>query len=414
MKSERATFKNADGIELAARFDCPSAPRGVAIFAHCFTCAKNISAVRRIAGGLAQRGIAVLSFDFTGLGESEGEFAASHFSHQADDIVAAANFVRQQYAYTPTLLIGHSLGGTAALYAARRLPSIVSVATIGSPSDPAHVTNLIHCDIDNIPDNENIEISIGGRPFNIDRQFVDDLRAHPPATWAHDLNKSVLLLHSPVDTVVGIEHAEKLFGALRHPKSFVSLRHADHMLTNRDDAEFAAAVIAGWVDTTLSPAQDRAIASDSARHASTDAHHATEMTRGHQAMASIGLDPFRTEVYIAPHHHIVADEPSSVGGTETGATPFGLLLSSLGACTVMTLQVYARRKGIDMQRAQVFLDYHAKPEPHITRALLIEGNITEQVRGRLLQIADLCPIHKLLTGTVPVHTTYKQQSAPAD
>ena len=428
MKSESFSFDNGHGYSLAARFDAPDGDRyGCALFAHCFTCDKNINAVRRIATGLVRHGIAVFSFDFTGLGGSGGQFFEGHFSSQANDITAAVAYMRQTYNAVPDFLIGHSLGGTAALYAARELPDIKGVATIGSPFDPEHITHLFSEDPPDLGTEESAEVCISGRPFMVNAQFIRDFQSHPPAQWVGDVRQEVLILHSPVDTIVGIEHAENLFTALRHPKSYVSLDKADHMLTNKRDAQVAAGVIAGWAEKFFDQPQSAAAATATATAATTTATAATSddgkvatsaqpqpagaalpfdkpPQSDHQVVAEIGTKPFLTGLK-AKQHVLVADEPLSIGGTDTAPTPFGYLLAALASCTVMTLQVYSKNKDYTLTRAVTHCDYHSKPKPHISRFIEVEGDFNDEQRQNSLRIADLCPVHKLLESGVEVMTS---------
>ena len=252
MARENVAFRNNDGSRLSAVMELPDGdPKGFALFAHCFTCTKNLSAVRRISQGLTEEGIGVLSFDFTGLGESEGEFATAGFAHQTEDLIAAAGFLEQHVGKGPQLLVGHSLGGTATLYAARRLPSVLGVATIGSPADPAHVTKLFECDVEEIERRGEADVSMGGRALTISKCFVDDLKAHPPEEWLPELRTRLLLFHSPVDTIVDISNAQRIFMSVKHPKSFVSLDQADHLLSRPRDARFVAGVLAAWAASFL-------------------------------------------------------------------------------------------------------------------------------------------------------------------
>ena len=253
MKSTKIQFTNHSGVALSGRVEVPdeAAPRVWVLFAHCFTCTKNISAVRRISRGLVDEGLGVLSFDFTGLGESEGEFAKSSFAGQATDLLAAVEYLKESYGSGPQIMVGHSLGGTAVLYAAREVQGLEGVATIGSPADPAHVTGLFTRGMDEIEQRGEAEVSIGGRPFLINKEFVDDLKAHPPTEWMGKLDTRLIIFHSPVDTVVDISNARKIFEAADHPKSFISLDQADHLLSNAADARHVARVLAAWADSFL-------------------------------------------------------------------------------------------------------------------------------------------------------------------
>lgn len=252
MAREKIQFFNAEGSTLSAVLEHPErAARGYGVFAHCFTCTKNLSAVRRISRGLVDQGIGVLSFDFTGLGDSEGEFSTSGFAHQTGDLVAAAEFLAGHIGNGPELLVGHSLGGTATLYAAQMIPTVKGVATIGSPADPAHVTRLFECEMDEIERTGAAPVNIGGRSFTIRKEFLDDLRSHPPEEWLPQLKARLLLFHSPVDRIVDIGNAQRIFMAVKHPKSFVSLDRADHLLSESKDAQFVAAVLAAWASSFL-------------------------------------------------------------------------------------------------------------------------------------------------------------------
>lgn len=423
MKSENFSFDNGRGYSLSARFDAPEGERrACALFAHCFTCDKNLNAVRRIANELVRRGIAVFSFDFTGLGSSEGEFSEGHFSSQANDIISAAEYLQKTYGITPDFLVGHSLGGTACLYAARSLKGVRGVATIGSPFDPEHATHLFDSDVTHIIESgESAEVCISGRPFRVNAQFVKDFKSHPPSQWIGDVHQEVLLLHSPVDSIVEIAHAEKLFMALRHPKSYISLGNADHMLSKKKDAQIAASVISGWAEKFFHAVDGESAAAAGDDTPTISKSSATAVAAGaatiapphsdHQVVAEIGAEPFVTQVGVANRYGLVADEPPSVGGTDTGPTPFGYLLTSLATCTVMTLQVYSKRKNYELTRAVTHCDYHAKPKPCIERWIEVEGNLTAEQRERMLDIANLCPVHKLLEAGIEIKTAFLNESA---
>ncbi len=406
-----STFTNRHGSRLAARIDLPAdgIPIGYAVLAHCFTCSKDLTSLRRLSRTITRFGIGVMSFDFTGLGHSEGEFSDTGFSHETEDLIDAANWLSQNYD-APAVLIGHSLGGTASLYAARSLDYVRAVATIGSPADPVHVTNLFVDQVKNIRSTGSALVSIGGRPFTINEAFLSDVESHPPSQWLSDLRKEILILHSPIDSTVGIENAHELYDHVKHPKSFVSLRTADHLMTNPADAEYAGHMIGAWAETFYESEQSETI----------------EPIQ--QVAARIGRDRYTVEMR-AGHHYMVADEPPSVGGQDRGGTPYDYLLAALGACTVMTLRMYADRKEWPLESATVHLSHkrvHAKDvdscqhqdsdapwKPikidHIERSLVLEGNLTEEQRQRLLQIADKCPVHQTLT----TETVIETQLAPA-
>lgn len=248
MQSERKDFPGADGQLLAARLDAPDANvKAYALFAHCFTCTKDVFAASRIAHGLALQGIAVLRFDFTGLGASEGDFANTNFSSNVQDLVAAADYMRAQLR-APTLIIGHSLGGAAVLAAAGQIPELKAVVTLAAPSDPSHVTKLFDEHIDTIHADGEAVVRLAGRPFTITRQFLMDAAEQNLDDKTAHLQRALLVMHSPQDRTVDISNALHIFTAAKHPKSFVSLDGADHLLTRKEDAEWAAGVIGAWSD----------------------------------------------------------------------------------------------------------------------------------------------------------------------
>lgn len=416
MSHPTITFENERGLALAAREDVPArgTPRAWALFAHCFTCTRNVSAVRRIARALTDQGIAVLSFDFTGLGDSEGEFAETGFASQAADLLSAVDYLRRTHGQGPAIMIGHSLGGTATLYAARKVEEVKGVATIGSPADPAHVTKLFECDLEEIERTGEARVSIGGRPFSVRRELVDDMRSHPPAEWLSSLRSNVLLFHSPVDTIVGIENAATLYEALRHPKSFVSLNRADHLLSDQNDARHVARVIAAWADSFLPEA------TETGQAAANVATGGASPTPGAdwQVAAHIGRTPYEVRMSNG-RHHPVADEPQSVGGGDRGGNPFDYLLWSLAACTVMTVRMYADRKGWPLESVVARLVYKkvaaedAGLDPAraaarkgqatvITIALELEGSLDEAQHARLIEMAHRCPVHRTLVGPVRI------------
>ncbi len=402
IRSEKVWFPGAGGDRLAARLDRPAAqPRAFALFAHCFTCGKDIFAARRIAAALAESGFAVLRFDFTGLGASEGEFANANFSSNIGDLVAAADFLRETYE-APTLMIGHSLGGAAVLAAAGRVPEVRAVAPIAAPADPRHVEHLLAAARPEIEARGEAEVTLGGRSFPIRRQFLEDISRHRLAEAIAHLRKALLVFHSPVDTVVGIENASEIFRAASHPKSFVSLDKADHLLSNEADARYVATVLAAWATRYLPEA---------AREATVEGEDGDVLVR------ETGAGRFQCEILNGPHR-LIADEPPAVGGDGTGPTPYGYLLAGLGACTVMTLRMYAERKGWPLERAVVALSHrkiHAADcdecetregmVDRIERRLSLEGDLDEGQRARLLEIADKCPVHRTLHSEVATVTT---------
>ena len=397
MQSRSISFQNDSGLTLSARLDLPAhgQPYIYALFAHCFTCTKNLSAVRHIAHELTQRNIGIFSFDFTGLGQSEGEFAKGGFSNQAGDLVSAAYYMEHTLDAAPTLMIGHSLGGTATLYAARTIDAVRGVVTIGSPMEPKHVIRLFEDDIKQVEEKGIGEVCIGGRPFTITRQFLNDLRTNPPETWLPTLGKDTLIFHAPGDTVVPIKNAERIFMAVRHPKSFVSLDKADHMLSRDEDAIFVAATIAGWAS----------------RHLPDAGAFDTDLKTDRHVVVRIGTQNYTTDV-VAGKHAMISDEPSSAGGSDLGAGPYDYLLGSLGACTAITLRMYAERKSLPVEEVRVHLSHTKIDDPDtgkkidlIERDLEIDGDLTEKQRTRMTQIADLCPVHRTLENTIRIETT---------
>ena len=400
MRAERFDFPNASGQTLAALLERPaSEPVAYALFAHCFTCSKDNLAAKRIAEALSARGIAVLRFDFTGLGASEGEFANTDFSSNVGDLVAAADHLRQTR-QAPTLLIGHSLGGAAVLAAAARVPEAKAVATIGAPSDPTHVINMFKDKIADIRANGEGEVVLEGRPFRIRSEFLDDVAEQNLLARVAELRKALLILHAPTDQRVAVENASRIFLAARHPKSFVSLDDADHLLTHRRDATYAAHVIAAWAERYIPAAAALAPEPEPREVVVTE-------TREGKLQQEIAMGP----------HQLLADEPIAAGGLDTGPSPYDLLLASLGACTAMTLRLYAEQKALPLARVSVRLS-HAKiyatdcaecetkegKIDRIERTITLDGDLNDAQRTRLLEIADKCPVHRTLTSEVDIRT----------
>ena len=400
MQTRKVTFPNDDGNALAGLLDQPDgAVRGYALFAHCFTCSKNLKAAANVSRALAASGIAVLRFDFTGLGQSEGTFADTNFSGNVSDLLAAASFLEREYS-APAILVGHSLGGTAVLQAAAKLPAAVAVATIGAPAEAAHVTALFAEAEPALRQKGVARVNLGGRPFTIRQQLVDDLgRQGLPASIGR-LRKSLLILHAPLDAIVDIDNAGQLFAAAKHPKSFISLDSADHLLSRSEDSAYAGHVIAAWASRYL-PARPEPVA---------------PINEG-AVVASNTDDSFRTDLRVGGHT-LIADEPSSMGGTNLGPSPYGLLSAALAACTAMTLRMYARHKKIDLQESsvrvmhrKVHADACADCESdsgtidELRRQITLVGNLSDEERSRLLQIADKCPVHRSLHGEIKIRST---------
>lgn len=395
--SEKVEFKGALGDTLAARLDLPDGEvRAYALFAHCFTCTKDIFAASRIAERLTAHGIAVLRFDFTGLGASEGEFANTNFTSNVGDLVAAADYMRQNLA-APKMLIGHSLGGAAVLAAAPLIDEVEAVCTIGAPADPGHVANNFGDDIRRIEKEGEAEITLVGRPFRIRKQFLDDIRAQKLSDIVAHLGRALLIFHSPVDNIVGIDNAQEIYVAAKHPKSFVSLDDADHLLSKRADAVYCANVIAAWAERYLSTAPDSTVVSD--MPAAEDAVVVQETGRGR----------FSNAISVGGRHLLRADEPLSVGGNDSGPTPYDYLLAGLGACKSMTMRMYAERKGWPLERATVTLRHekiHAEDcetcetetgkVDRIDTAISLSGDLTDEQRQKIFEIAERCPVHQTL------------------
>lgn len=399
-RTRRVEFKGSQDARLAARLELPQqSPRACAVFAHCFTCSKDIAAATRISRELASRGIAVLRFDFTGLGHSEGEFASTNFSSNVQDLLRAADWLRKEH-QAPSLLIGHSLGGAAVLAAAGEIEEVQAVAVIAAPADPRHLEKLFESSRDEIEAKGEAQVAIAGRSFTIRKQFLEDIAGQRLEERIRNLRKALLILHSPLDSTVGIENAAMIFQAAKHPKSFVSLDNADHLLSRKADAAYAAQVLAAWADRFL-PA---------------DEAHEQEPDQQEVYVQESGEGRFAQEIR-AGRHTLHGDEPKSVGGDDDGPTPYGLLLAALGACTSMTLRMYADRKDWPLEKVAVRLRHekvHASDcetcetregkVDRILREVEISGDLSDEQRARLLKIADRCPVHRTLTSEVAVET----------
>jgi putative redox protein len=399
--TRKITFANKAGHQIAARLDLPleALPGAYALFAHCFTCSKNLAAIGHISHALTSAGMGVLRFDFTGLGESEGDFADTNFSSNVDDLVAAAEFLAREYT-APQLLVGHSLGGAAVLHAAAQLPATRAVATIGAPADPTHVRKLISSAEETINATGEAVVTLAGRSFTIKRQFLEDLETVRMNTTLQRLRVPLLICHSPFDNTVGIENAAQLFQGAQHPKSFLSLDKADHLLSNPQDARYVGAMIATWASKYL-------VASAMASAIGHEEGHVVVRTEQGSLL---------TDVY-ASGHHLVVDEPVALGGTNQGPNPYDLLVAALGACTTLTVHMYAQRKGWPLEQAIARLQ-HAKIHAgdceacetregridQIERELEFIGPLDAEQRQRLLEIADKCPVHRTLHSEIEVVT----------
>ena len=384
----------------------PAKPRAFALFAHCFTCGKDIFAASRIAEALTARGIAVLRFDFTGIGGSEGEFANTNFSSNVQDLVAAADYLRKNHA-APSLLIGHSLGGAAVLAAAPHVPEATGVVTIGAPASAVHVTHNFAADLAEIAEKGTAKVTLAGRSFTITKQFLDDVAEQNFLDGLARLKKALLVCHAPRDEYVGIENATQIFVAARHPKSFLSLDTADHLLRRREDAIYLADVIAAWASRYLPAAEESAaLPPGTVEVRETRTGHLAQRVR-------------------AGRHVLVAGEPVAVGGDDAGPGPYDYLLAALGACTSMTMRLYADRKGLAAERFSVRLSHrkvHAQDCAdcetkegnigEITRDITIEGDIPEAARARLMEIADKCPVHETLTHEIKIRSRLVSLAAP--
>jgi len=402
MRTEKYEFLGHAGEKLAARLDLPDGvPHAYALFAHCFTCTKDIFAASRIARSLTEGGIAVLRFDFTGLGHSDGEFANTNFSSNVGDLIAAADHMRGA-GTPPHLIIGHSLGGAAVLAAAGRIDEVKAVVTIGAPADPAHVAHLFADSEAEIAAVGAATVSLAGREFTIQKQFLDDIRGQTIDDCVANLRRALLVVHSPRDNTVGIDNAAAIFGAAKHPKSFLSLDDADHLISKKEDAEYAATVIAAWASRYL----PKPVATDATESAD----------EGEVVVSETRENPFAQSIS-AGVHSLRADEPIKIGGGNTGPTPYDLLLAGLGACTSMTIRMYADRKKWPLEKATVRLRHdkiHAEDcaacetkdgrVDRIERTIELAGDLDEEQRVRLLEIADKCPVHRTLESEVQVET----------
>ena len=401
--SEKVMFTGSQGESLAARLDLPPhPPLAFALFAHCFTCSKDIFAAKRVAAGLVENGIGVLRFDFTGLGHSDGEFANTNLSSNVADLVAAAGWLTENH-QAPAILVGHSLGGAAVLAAAGAVESVQGVCTIGAPADPDHVKHNFACDLERIEKDGVAEVTLAGRSFTIKKQFLDDIAGQALEDKIGTMKKALLIFHGPLDQTVGIDNAGRIFQAAKHPKSFISLDQADHLLSRPDDAAYVADVIGAWARRFIG---EGALA-----------EHRARAGEGEVTVAETGEGKFAQVVSVGGRHVLRADEPVSYGGDDTGPGPYDYLLAGLGACTTMTVRMYADRKGWPLDTVSVKLN-HAKIHAadcadretrdgkldQIERELTLSGALDDEQRQRLLEIADKCPVHRTLHSEVKVRT----------
>ncbi len=402
MHTRRITFNNPAGHKLSALLDQPvdDEPIAYALFAHCFTCSKDYKGVARVSRALAVEGVAVLRFDFTGLGDSEGDFADTTFSSNVSDLVAAAEYMDRELE-APKILIGHSLGGAAVLQAAALIPSATAVATIAAPSSTDQLAGMIRSSSAEIESAGEAEVKIAGRPFRIRKEFLDDLSAVNMRDAIVNLGRALMVFHSAVDRTVGIDHATAIFEAANQPKTFVALDGADHLLSDADDSRYVGSMIAAWARRYIGPPQEKTAAKE----------------LGDNLVIVRTEQGYRTEV-VANGHSLVADEPRRLGGTNTGPTPYELLASALGSCTTITLRMYADRKGWPLDAVEVRLRHEkihcedcAEVEgprakiDHFTREISLEGSLDDKQRQRMLQIADRCPVHRTLEKPAEVTTT---------
>ncbi|MCH4822844.1 alpha/beta fold hydrolase [Gramella lutea] len=399
MQKKNVSFENSDSKSLKGVLELPfnENPENFVLFAHCFTCNKNFHAPSNISKSLASKGYGVLRFDFTGLGDSEGDFEDTNFTGNVNDLVAAAKFLEKEYS-APTLIIGHSLGGAAALFAALKIDSVQAIVTINAPSNLSHVQKHFESNLDEIENEGSANIKIGGRSFKIKKHFIEDLKRNEDSKALGEIRKPLLIMHSPQDEIVSIKHAEELYQSAWHPKSFITLNGADHMLSNKSDSEYAGTVISAWASKYISERE------------------ASELDTDHQVMANLGSEGFTTQI-IAGKHHFVADEPVKVGGNDLGPDPYELISSGLAACTSMTIQMYARRKKWPLVNVETHVSYSKKHADdcencendmakidNFEREISLHGDLDKEQINKLLEIADKCPVHKTLSSKAQIHT----------
>ncbi len=403
LSPKKITFPGSLGESLAARLDLPpQLPRAYAVFAHCFTCSKDVFAASRVSAGLASHGIGVLRFDFTGLGHSDGEFANTNFTSNVADLLCAVDYLRE-HCEAPRILVGHSLGGAAVLSAGRHVPEADAIVTIGAPFEPAHVAHHFSRSLDEIRRKGSAEVRLGGRPFTVTQDFLDDIGKQKQETAIGSLGKALLVMHAPRDEIVGVSNAAEIFDAAKHPKSFVSLDNADHLLTSREDASYAAEVISAW----------------SSRFVAGKDTVGPDSEPGQVRVSETGMGKFVQRISANGRHSLLADEPTDAGGDDVGPTPYDLLLAALGACSTMTMRLYAERKNLPLRHVEVTLSHervHASDcqecetvegiIERIKRIIRVEGNLDEASRASILKIADKCPVHRTLCSRVHIDTSF--------
>ena len=396
-------FPNQDGQILSGRLELPNQkPKAYALFAHCFTCSKNVRAAATISRKLTESGIGVLRFDFTGLGNSEGDFSNTNFSSNVQDLVSACNHLGEKFEH-PALLVGHSLGGAAVLKASSLLPNVKAVATLAAPSDAAHVSHMFEDHKLEINEKGLAEVKLAGRDFTIKKQFLEDIEEVKVLEDFKQTNRALLVMHSPTDNTVSIEHATKIFMNAKHPKSFVSLDNADHLISAIEDAEYAATVIGAWANKFLPAIQDLRPSLDNS-----------------QVVIKSRKGLKYTQDVFSKDHHFVMDEPKRLKGNDLGMNPYEILLASLGGCTAMTMKMYAERKGFDLQDVEVKLKHEkvhsndcaeceTKEEmvDQITKEIAISGNLSDDEKRSLFSIAERCPVNRTLKGEVNIISQYK-------
>jgi putative redox protein len=400
MRSTRLKIENRKGLILNAHLELPAnqKPNYYAIFAHCFTCSSSLSAVKHVSRALTKHGFAVLRFDFTGLGRSEGDFVDSHFSANVNDLLDVNNYMIKHYE-APSLLVGHSLGGAAVLVAASKLETVKAIATVGAPATVGHVKHLFS---DKINDEDgSVEVNIGGRPFIINQEFVSEFDKTDLPSIVKNLRKPLLIMHAPFDKIVGIENAEQLYKNAFHPKSFVTLDDTDHLLTNEKDSHYVGEVIGTWAQRYFPKVENVMLS-----------------TEGEQLVGHLNIveDNFTTSIQ-TKNHSFIADEPASIGGSDFGPSPYEYLNAALASCTVMTLKMYAERKQWDLQEVYVYISHSRKHSDdlqievekpkyldHINKKLKFVGNLDESQKKRLKEIASRCPVHRTIESQVIFNT----------